>query len=185
MRHAATAMFVAFVAGFVTSAATVRNQFAPEDTTRPVTQTASPVNQPSTWPSARHVHAAMGNLNRASKETTRLIFHFKTPRRRVTNRERGMSMSDTTSEANRIVNGDRQESYGHPLDQWTRAAAMWSAILGVEVTAEKALLCMIAVKISRECYRPKQDNLVDMAGYAECLQIVADERAKRAVKRGQ
>lgn len=82
-------------------------------------------------------------------------------------------------EAERLVYGDRDGDYGHPLDDWNRTAAMWSAILGHEVTAELALMCMIAVKLSRECNRPKRDNRTDIAGYAECIQRVVDERARR------
>ena len=78
-----------------------------------------------------------------------------------------------------LVHGDRGGSYGHPLDDYTRTAKLWSAILGVYVTAEQALLCMIAVKISRECHRHKDDNLIDLVGYAECLSMAIQERAKR------
>lgn len=69
-------------------------------------------------------------------------------------------------EAQRIVYGDRQVSYGHPADDFTRTALMWTAILGAPVTAKQAALCMAAVKISRECNKPARDNLVDLAGYA-------------------
>lgn len=69
-------------------------------------------------------------------------------------------------EAQRLVYGDRQATYGHPADDYGRTAQMWSAILGVEVTAKLAALCMCAVKISREVNAPKRDNLVDLAGYA-------------------
>ncbi|ANP51084.1 hypothetical protein J2Z21_009664 [Streptomyces griseochromogenes] len=30
--------------------------------------------------------------------------------------------------------GDRQRTHGHPCEDYTRTAAMWSAILGTEVT---------------------------------------------------
>ena len=83
-------------------------------------------------------------------------------------------------EAQGLVHGDRQVMYGHPLDDFSRTAAMWSAILGVPVTAEQVGLCMCAVKISRQCNSPKRDNLVDLAGYAETVQMVADERKRRA-----
>ena len=38
---------------------------------------------------------------------------------------------------------------------------------------------MIAVKISRESRIGKRDNRVDMAGYAECLDMVREERFRR------
>lgn len=79
-------------------------------------------------------------------------------------------------EAHELVHGPRGAAYGHPLDDYTRTATLWSAILGVPVTAEQAILCMIAVKISRECHRPGIDNRRDLAGYAACLDLVARRR---------
>lgn len=86
-------------------------------------------------------------------------------------------------EAQRLVHGQRNQDYGHPLDDYTRTAKMWSAILGFEVTAEKAILCMCAVKISRQCNHPKRDNMTDLAGYAACEQMTIEERERRACKR--
>lgn len=87
-------------------------------------------------------------------------------------------MSDTIlDEAKKLVYGPRQEEYGHPIDDFTRTAKMWSAILGVPIDAEQVGLCMIAVKISRHCWRTKTDNLVDIAGYAETLNLIRKKRA--------
>ena len=75
-------------------------------------------------------------------------------------------------EAQRLVYGDRGKDYGHPFVDYTKTARLWSIILGTDVTCEQAILCMVAVKISREIHNPKRDNRVDMAGYAECLERV-------------
>ena len=82
-------------------------------------------------------------------------------------------------EANGLVHGDRQQAYGHPIDDFTRTAKMWSAILGHEVTAEQVGLCMCAVKISRQVNRPKRDNMVDLAGYAATVEMVLEEKHRR------
>lgn len=82
-------------------------------------------------------------------------------------------------EAQRLVYGDRGADYGHPIDDYDRTAALWSTILGNPVTAEQAVLCMVALKISRECNKHKRDNAVDIAGYAECLQRIVEERERR------
>lgn len=82
-------------------------------------------------------------------------------------------------EAQRLVHGDRGEDYGHPIDDFSRTAAMWSAILGHPITAEQVGLCMCAVKLSRQVNKPKRDNMVDLAGYAETVQMVIDERPRR------
>lgn len=82
-------------------------------------------------------------------------------------------------EAQRLVYGDRGEDYGHPLDDFTRAANIWQVILGVPVTAEQVGLCMVGVKLAREINRPKRDNRVDMAGYALCVDRCVSERKRR------
>lgn len=88
-------------------------------------------------------------------------------------------MTTILEEAQSLVYGDRQASYGHPLDDFSRTAKMWSAILGHEVSAEQVGLCMCAVKISRQLNKPKRDNLVDLAGYAATVELVLDEKHKR------
>jgi hypothetical protein len=84
-------------------------------------------------------------------------------------------------EADRLVSGDRGSAYGHPLDNFTHAGRLWAPILGLdEVTPEQVALCMVQVKVSRECHKSKRDNSVDIAGYAKCLDLVREEKARRA-----
>ena len=82
-------------------------------------------------------------------------------------------------EAQRLVHGDRGESYGHPIEDYARTGRMWGAILGIpDIDPRIACLMMGAVKISRECNAPKRDNRVDLAGYAECADMVAQRQAE-------
>lgn len=74
--------------------------------------------------------------------------------------------------ADRLVNVDRRNDYGHPAENFADIATMWSMILGVEVQPRQVGLCMIAVKLSREAHVPKQDNLIDIAGYAKTVDLV-------------
>lgn len=78
-----------------------------------------------------------------------------------------------------LVSGDRQNDYGHPIDDFTRAGKIWEAILGVPVSAEQVALCMVGVKIAREVNRQKLDNAVDGIGYFLTLTMVQQERAER------
>jgi len=85
------------------------------------------------------------------------------------------------AEAIRITDGARQADYGHPRDDFSRTALMWTGILGgklregAEVTADDVPLCMIAVKLARQSHRHKRDNLVDIAGYSRTAAMVAGE----------
>jgi hypothetical protein len=85
------------------------------------------------------------------------------------------------AEADRLVSGDRRESYGHPLDDFTRTGRMWGAILGIpDVPPELVGLCMVAVKVGREINQPKRDNRVDGPGYFKCVDLIHAERRRRS-----
>lgn len=78
------------------------------------------------------------------------------------------------TEAMEVV-AERQAQYGTREDNFGRIAAMWTAILGTKVTPQQVALCMIALKVARECWRSSRDNARDIAGYADCLdQLNAD-----------
>jgi hypothetical protein len=86
---------------------------------------------------------------------------------------------DLAAYAASLVTGDRHDAYGHPLDDFSRAALIWQAILGCDVTAEQVALCMVGVKIAREVHAPKTDTVVDGIGYVLTLSMVREERAER------
>ena len=94
-----------------------------------------------------------------------------------------MTSENTTEtildEANRLVNGKRGSDYGHPLDNFTNTAKLWSVILGVEITAEQVALCMIQLKVARQLNKSTRDNLVDICGYAQTYDMVQKERKRR------
>lgn len=91
-----------------------------------------------------------------------------------------MTEETILAEADRLVSGDRGSDYGHPLDDFSKTALIWHAILGIPVTPEQVGLCMVGVKLSRECNRHKRDNLVDTAGYAKTVQMIHEERDRRS-----
>lgn len=72
-------------------------------------------------------------------------------------------------EAADTVEGPRNIDYGHPADDFDRAALIWSGILGVDVNARQVAMCMVGVKLARQVHAPKRDNVVDAIGYLLCL----------------
>lgn len=84
--------------------------------------------------------------------------------------------------AESLVKGARRKRYGSALDDFSKTAVLWSVILGVRVSAEQVAMCMDSVKTSREIDRYDKnyrDNRIDKCGYANCLDDVTFERARR------
>jgi len=90
------------------------------------------------------------------------------------------SGTNPANDAINLVHGDRQEAYGHPYDDFSKTAAMWTAITGAEITPEMVAMMMVCVKISRHLNRPKRDNIVDGIGYWLTLDMVEEERQRRS-----
>lgn len=94
-------------------------------------------------------------------------------------------------EAQRYVHGNRAADYGHPLDNHSTTAEMVSAFLArkygirVPLVAEDIAVFNILQKVSREANAPKRDTAVDIAGYAENLQMIRDERERRREDRDE
>lgn len=81
-------------------------------------------------------------------------------------------------EADIIINGERQKTYGPPYESFARIGRLWKPILGVgEISAEQVALCLIQLKVSRAVGGLEhsgvitRDTLVDIAGYAGCIEL--------------
>jgi len=71
------------------------------------------------------------------------------------------------------VISERQQSYGDPISAMAAVAARWSITLGVRITAEQVVLCLIDLKLTRLCHDPRHyDSAVDLAAYTALLQDV-------------
>jgi hypothetical protein len=79
-------------------------------------------------------------------------------------------------EAQRIITGDRRDSYGKAYESFKRIADMWSPTLGIEVTPYQVALCMIQLKVARYVNGQQRDSAVDIAGYAGLLDIIAEHQ---------
>lgn len=83
-------------------------------------------------------------------------------------------------EAKRITSVDRQDVYGHPLDDFTKVADMAKPILDSDIDpALKHALYMIQVKISRLLKSPTHiDSIVDIAGYANTYAMILEKQGE-------
>lgn len=77
--------------------------------------------------------------------------------------------------AKRLTSNDRQADYDHPTPNHERIAALWNAYLAIRkdsrspISAADVATMMILLKIARNVFKPKEDSIIDIAGYARCL----------------
>lgn len=75
---------------------------------------------------------------------------------------------------------DRHHSYGPPEENLTLIAKRWSSTLGHDITPQQVALCMLDVKIARLIHDPgHRDSLMDIAGYAACLNEINSYQEER------
>jgi len=83
-------------------------------------------------------------------------------------------------EANNIIHGDRQESYGTPWDNHGCTAVLVSTWLSrkyrkdIVIDAEDVCFFNILQKVSREANSHRRDNLIDIAGYTGNVEMIKD-----------
>jgi hypothetical protein len=84
------------------------------------------------------------------------------------------------AEAEEIINGPRRQEYGGVYESFSRIARKWSVTLDADVTPEQVALCMVDLKTVRALQGYHRDSIVDIAGYAGCVEKIQDERVQLA-----
>ncbi len=80
-------------------------------------------------------------------------------------------------QAHQIVNQDRQNTYGHPIDDYTKVINIFETLTGKKLTLDDAILFMVSVKLARLRTNLEQeilhhDTLLDTIGYLTCLNMI-------------
>lgn len=82
-------------------------------------------------------------------------------------------------EAIGYVYGSRQNDHGPVVSCFERCATIMNAIKDKDDTNEysgkQVALMMIAMKLARRQYKYKRDNIVDLIGYSDLLQVFEEQ----------
>lgn len=104
-----------------------------------------------------------------------MLAHFKLAEQRALP-DGVIKAGDICARAASLVAGDRAATHGDLVETHDNIAALWSAYLGVPISAKQVALMMALLKIARTkngALNP--DDYVDLAGYAG----IAGEIARR------
>ena len=82
------------------------------------------------------------------------------------------------SEAEEIVNGSRHSDYGDARESFSRVATIASVMTGKELAPEDCCAVLMAVKLVRESFAHKRDNLIDLCGYAYIMNEIKESNKK-------
>ena len=86
-----------------------------------------------------------------------------------------MDRKTTLEQAISIVCQDREAQYGSPEDNFEVISALWSYYLGCDIEPHDVAMLMALLKIARiKSGRYKDDNYIDLAGYAACAAEIVD-----------
>ena len=85
--------------------------------------------------------------------------------------------TEILQEAYKIVNQDRQNTYGHPKDDYTKVTNIFETLTNKKLTLTEALLFMVSVKLARLKTNLDQgqlhhDTLLDTIGYLTCINMI-------------
>jgi hypothetical protein len=84
--------------------------------------------------------------------------------------------SGMLAEAHDKVHAERNAVYGHPVENHSTTAIMWSSYLGIRITPEQVCMMNVLQKVSRTKNTFTEDTLQDIAGYAENAHIIMEEK---------
>ena len=69
------------------------------------------------------------------------------------------------AQALELLEVDRWDTHGDPMQTHKKVSVLWSAYLGCEITPDQVALCMVLVKIARSSSGYTRDDYLDSIGY--------------------
>jgi len=85
--------------------------------------------------------------------------------------------TETLESAASLINGDREQDYGTPQENFQRIAMCWGMYTGISIAPHDVALMMAMLKIARLAHDPsKEDSYIDAAGYIALANELANGR---------
>lgn len=94
-----------------------------------------------------------------------------------------MFTKSVIQEAQDIIHGDREQTYGHPAKNLEKIATQWTLYMRqkynqqVLLSAEDVCWMMSILKMVRQMNADKRDNLIDAIGYVGLIERINENLA--------
>lgn len=104
--------------------------------------------------------------------------NYKSMNKKKNKKDKGPSLCQ---QAHKIVNERDEEKdrmYGPFSEGMERAAAIFTASTGIKIEGRHMYLAMVSLKLSRQSYNHKTDNLLDAIAYLQGLENYENQKSK-------
>lgn len=127
---------------------------------------------------SKDITGECGSIDRTDKKAV-IFVKYKTYKSQKEQEEpKATVYKSVLEEALEIVNGSRNVDYGDPVISFIKIGKIATLISGEPMTPIMCCAALMAVKIERESYKHKRDNLVDLCGYTEILNRLIESEKK-------
>ena len=92
-----------------------------------------------------------------------------------------MKRDEILETAQKLISGDRADTYGDASENFKLIGKFWSAYLGITVSAADVATLMALLKIARSRGSEHQDNWIDLCGYAALAGEIQGHPKKEAM----
>jgi hypothetical protein len=91
-------------------------------------------------------------------------------------KQQNMNILERANEITFLRNEEKERQYGPFKEGMLKASIIATELCDKEITAKDITKCLIALKLSRESYNHKYDNLLDILSYTAILNELNDEK---------
>ena len=108
-------------------------------------------------------------------------FNFKKTMKKTNNQKKltNVKKKNILEIANEIVftrSEEKERQYGPFEEGMAKASRIATELCNKEITTQDMYLCMISLKLSRQAYNHKEDNLLDATAYMASLNNINEKK---------
>lgn len=83
---------------------------------------------------------------------------------------------DLLIEAEKLTNNDRNEQYGSITESFNLYSEICKVNFDLEIDPYQIAQVLMAIKLGRQKFKHKDDNLIDLAGYTKILAVLLEDK---------